>query len=156
MFQLNKLEKTTRKRKRVGRGGDRGKYSGRGKEGQRARSGGKSELRPFFEGGQMPLIRRLPCRGFVNQFKTEYEIIGLRDLESKFDSGESVNRETLKEKRLIKRKKVLPIKVLSTGTLTKQLTVKVDAISKSAKDAIEQAGGKVELIKEMSSGGASA
>ncbi|MCB9493358.1 MAG: 50S ribosomal protein L15 [Epsilonproteobacteria bacterium] len=156
MFQLNKLEKTTTKRKRVGRGGDKGRYSGRGKEGQRARAGGKSELRPFFEGGQMPLIRRLPCRGFVNQFKTEYEVIGLRDLERKFDAGECVNRQTLKEKGLIKRKKVLPVKVLSTGTLSKQLTVQVDAISESAKAAIEQVGGKVELIKEMSSGGASA
>jgi large subunit ribosomal protein L15 len=156
MLQLNKLEKTTEKRKRVGRGGDRGGHSGRGKDGQKARTGSTSELKAYFEGGQMPLIRRIPRRGFNNVFKKQFQLVKLVDLETKFNNGETVNEESLRQKGLVKGKKAFLIKIVAAGpqdckktgagAFTKKLTVHVDAASESASQAILKAGGVVQLI----------
>jgi large subunit ribosomal protein L15 len=141
MLQLHNLEPLKKKRKRVGRGGSRGGTSGRGHKGQRSRSGGKIEIKAFFEGGQMPLSRRLPCRGFTNVFKKEYAIISLKDLERCFADGDTVTPGTLRTKGLIKGKKTPLVKVLCNGELTKKLKVEVDAYSKSAIERIEKTGG---------------
>jgi large subunit ribosomal protein L15 len=146
MLQLHNLESLTKKRKRIGRGGSRGGTSGRGHKGQKSRSGGK--LSASFEGGQMPLSRRLPKRGFNNRFKKEFEIIGLKDLEEKFSAGDVVDREALVSKKMISNKKVL-IKVLANGELTKKLTVCVDAFSKPAIELIQKAEGEAQLVKEI-------
>lgn len=143
MLQLHELKSLKKKRKRVGRGGSRGGTSGRGHKGQRARSGSRSELKPFFEGGQMPLSRRLPCRGFTNIFKKEYCLIGLKDLEARFDADAVVDKKALREKGLIKSRKTPLVKILSNGTLSKKLTVHADACSRSALEAITKAGGQV-------------
>lgn len=152
MLQLNKLISFTKKRKRVGRGGSRGGTSGRGHKGQLARSGSSGELKPFFEGGQMPLSRRLPRRGFFNRFKLNWKTVSLRDLEAKFDSSEDVSIDLLRKKGLVKGKKKLLIKILGNGQLTKSLTVHAHAFSKSAISAIENVGGKAEFIKENGRG----
>lgn len=152
MLKLNKLESVTKKRKRLGRGGKRGGQCGRGHKGQHARSGSSGELKPFFEGGQMPLSRRLPRRGFTNVFKTNYHIINLQDLENHFENGDVVNKESLMEKRIIKGKKASPIKILGKGVLTKKLTITVDAYSKVALQAIEKAQGEALFVKEIDSG----
>jgi len=148
MLQLNNLASLSKKRKRVGRGGARGGYSGRGSKGQKSRSGSNSELPAYFEGGQMPLSRRLPRRGFNNPFKKEFKIINLDQLEATFKSGEVVTKEALVEKRLVKGKGSFLLKILGNGALTKKLTVHADHISKTAVEAIEKVGGKVELTKE--------
>ena len=124
-----------------GAGSGNGKTAGYGHKGQKARSGSK---RAGFEGGQMPLQRRLPKRGFNNIFATRYAIINLNDLE-KFENGATVDAAALKEAGIVKNT-LDGVKVLSTGTLTKSLTVKVAAFSASAKEKIEQAGGKAEVI----------
>ena len=152
MLQLHNLEKLKKKNKRVGRGGSRGGTSGRGHKGQRSRSGGKSSIKASFEGGQMPLSRRLPRRGFTNIFKKEFYIIGLNDLEKFFDAGQTVSVETLREKGVITGRKAFPVKVLSNGKLTKNLTVRTNACSKSAVKAITDAGGGFELIEESKGG----
>lgn len=152
MLQLNNLTTIAKKRKRVGRGGSRGGTSGKGHKGQRARSGGKREIRPFFEGGQMPLSRRLPRRGFTNVFKKEYTLITLQQLEDNFKNGEDVNVSVLREKRLVKGKNHAFIKLLGTGTLTKKLNVVVDAWSKSAQQAIENVNGTIQVTKEIGGG----
>jgi len=149
MFRLDKLESVSKKRKRIGRGGDRGGTSGKGHKGQKSRSGASYELKGWFEGGQMPLTRRLPRRGFTNRFKKDVKVVSLKDLEKNFFAGEQVNRETLREKGLIKGKGKFFVKVLANGRLTKGLTVQVDAFSKSAIQAIQKVGGKAELIKEV-------
>lgn len=146
MLQLNKLEKITQRRKRVGRGGKRGRYCGRGKEGQKSRTGSTSEITAFFEGGQMPLVRRIPRRGFTNVFKRDVRAVNLKDLEKKFAAGETVNLESLKQKGLVKGSTAFFVKVLGTGNLTKKLTVNVNAVSESASQAIQKAGGSVQLI----------
>ncbi len=157
MLQLDKLAKITKKTKRKGRGGDRGGTSGRGNKGQRARTGGTHELGHLFEGGQMPLSRRIPRRGFSNaEFRKEYAVINLKDLEEKFKTGDEVSLEILKEKRMVKGNKGIFVKVLGSGSLGKKLTVYADAFSQSAKQAIENAGGKAILIKEAGSGGTAA
>jgi len=153
MLQLNKLEKLTQKRKRVGRGGDRGGYSGRGREGQKCRTGSTSEIKASFEGGQKPLVLRIPRRGFNNIFKKEYKLVNLVDLENKFTAGETVNSNTLREKGLLKGKGEFLIKLLGNGTITKKLTIHVHAASASAAEAVQKAGGVVQLIGETSSGG---
>lgn len=145
MLQLNNLEKLVSKRKRVGRGGKWGTSCGRGKGGQKSRTGSNQDVKPPFEGGQMPLSRRLPQRGFTNVFKKEFVIINLQDLDSSFSNGDTVNCDILKEKGIIKGKKKCAVKILGVGTLTKQLIVTVDAFSASAKEAIEKVGGKVQL-----------
>ena len=132
-------------RKRVGRGvgSGLGKTSGRGQKGQNSRSGGG--VRIGFEGGQSPLFRRLPKRGFSNaRFKTTYAVINLSDLD-KFEDGATVTPELLKEMGLIKQS-LDGIKILGNGTLTKKLNVKAHKFSNVAKEQIEKLGGKAEVI----------
>lgn len=134
------------KEKRVGRGhgSGHGKTSGRGHKGQKSRKG--VDLAPYFEGGQTPLIRRIPKRGFKNPFKIEYAIVNLKDLAKKFSSGEIVDYESLVNKGLIKKNKKL-IKILGEGEIDFPLTLRIHAISKSAREKIEKVGGKVEILK---------
>ncbi len=142
--ELKPAEGSTFKSKRVGRGigSGTGKTSGKGHKGQKARSGGG--VRPGFEGGQMPLYRRLPKRGFNNIFAKEYVTINVSDLE-KFENGTEVTQELLKETGVVS--KVLDgIKILGRGELTKNLNVKVAKYSAQAKEKIEKAGGKAEVI----------
>ena len=120
-----------------------GKTSGRGHKGQRARSGGRKH--PSFEGGQVPLLRRLPKFGFKPPFPTETIVLSLCDLD-RFESGGVVDREALVKIRLVGRRRKGPIKVLANGELTKPLTVRLQAFSAKAKEAIEKAGGKVEIV----------
>ena len=147
-MKLNSLypnEGATKTRKRVGRGpgSGLGKTSGKGHKGQNARSGGG--VRPGFEGGQLPLFRRLPKRGFTNaMFKTTYAVINLSDL-NKFDNGAEVTPEILKNMGIVKNLQD-GIKVLGNGTLEKKLTVKANKFSLKAKEAIEKSGGKIEVI----------
>ena len=131
-------------RKRLGRGygSGLGKYGGKGRDGQNSRSGGG--VRPGFEGGQMPLFRRMPKRGFKNINRKEYAIVNLETL-NKFEDGAEVTPALLVESGIIKDEKD-GIKVLGNGTLNKQLTVKASKFSASAKEAIESKGGKAEVI----------
>ena len=124
-----------------GHGSGTGKTAGKGHKGQKARSGGS--IRPGFEGGQMPLQRQIPKRGFKNIFATEYAIVNVGDLEI-FENGTVVNEQTLVEAGLLK-KTLDGVKVLGNGELTKQLTVEVAAFSESAKQKIEEVGGKAEV-----------
>ena len=127
-----------------GHGSGNGKTAGKGHKGQNARSGGG--VRPGFEGGQIPLYRRLPTRGFTNSlFKKEYAIINLETLDKLFNDGDAVSMETLLEKGVI-RKELNGLKVLGRGEITKKLTVKAAIFSASAKEKIEAAGGKAEVI----------
>ena len=130
-------------RKGRGHGSGNGKTAGRGQKGQWARSGGG--VRVGFEGGQMPLARRLPKVGFNNIFATQYAIVNVADLEAAFEAGEVVDTEALKAKGLVK-KTLDGVKVLGNGELTKALTVKAAAYSASAKEKIEKAGGKAEVM----------
>ena len=135
--------KQTRKRVGRGPGSGLGKTSGKGHKGQNARSGGG--VRPGFEGGQLPLFRRLPKRGFKNAlFKTRYAVINLSDLD-KFEEGAVVTPELLKEMGLIK-KQLDGVKVLGNGTLTKKITVKANKFSDAALREIEKIGRKAEVI----------
>jgi large subunit ribosomal protein L15 len=130
--------------KRLGQGesSGHGKTSGKGHKGQKARSGGS--IRLGFEGGQMPLIRRLPKRGFNNAaFKTNYAVVNLGDL-NRFDDGATVDEATLLEAKLI-RGKYDGVKILGTGELTKKLTISADKVSASAREKIEKAGGIISL-----------
>lgn len=131
-------------RNRVGRGpgSGNGKTSGRGQKGQNSRSGGGVRL--GFEGGQTPLSRRLPKRGFTNFNRKEYAIVNVETL-NRFEEGTTVNVALLLEKGIIK-KELSGLKVLGNGELTKKLTVEAVKFSKSAKEAIEKAGGKAEVI----------
>ena len=144
--ELSPAMGSTKERKRLGRGigSGLGKTSGKGHNGQWARSGGG--VRPVFEGGQMPLIRRIPKRGFNNHFKKVYSIVNLSVLEN-MEANSVVDMEVLNEKGLIKvLKGSVGLKVLGNGTLTKALTVKAAGFSAAAKEAIEKAGGKAEQI----------
>ena len=131
--------------KRLGRGigSGLGKTSGKGHKGQWARSGGG--VRIGFEGGQMPLIRKAPKRGFNNIFAKEYTIVNVRDLEI-FDNGTVVTAELLLEKGIISSVAEYGVKVLGNGALTKSLTVQAKKFTKSAAEKIEQAGGKAEVL----------
>ena len=131
-------------KKRLGRGigSGLGKTSGKGHKGQNARSGGG--VRPGFEGGQMPLFRRLPKRGFTNVFKKEYDVVNVSDL-SKFEDGAEVSVEALIEAGIVKNPRD-GVKILGNGELTKKLNVKANAFSASAKEKIEALGGKAEVI----------
>jgi large subunit ribosomal protein L15 len=133
-----------KRRKRVGRGdgSGHGKTAGRGHKGHKARTGGGS--RPGFEGGQMPLVRRVPKRGFRNPFRKEYAVVNLKQLES-FEAGTEVTPELLRDRGLI-RKGAAPVKVLGDGELGKALTVKAHRFSARAAEKIEAAGGKAERI----------
>ena len=144
-MKLNELESISKNRKRVGRGpgSGSGKTSGKGHKGQNARSGGG--VRPGFEGGQIPLYRRLSKRGFNNyNFRTVYATVNVSDLE-RFADGTEVTKELLIEAGLVK-KELDGIKVLGNGELTKKLTVKANKFSDSAKTKIENIGGKTEVI----------
>ena len=134
----------SQKRNRVGRGpgSGNGKTSGRGQKGQKARSGGGVRL--GFEGGQTPLARRLPKRGFTNFNRVEYAIVNVEAL-NQFEDGTEITAALLLDKRVI-RKELGGLKVLGNGELTKKLTVKATKFSQSAKEAIEKAGGTAEEI----------
>lgn len=131
---------SNRQRKRVGRGpgSGRGKTATRGHKGANSRSG--SGVRPGFEGGQMPLARRLPKRGFHNKFKVEYSIVSLAQL-NKFDAGSDITVDVLVREGLAKKDQ--PIKVLANGDIDRAVTISVDKMSSGAKAKIEAAGGKV-------------
>lgn len=144
LHELKPAEGTTKSKKRLGRGtaSGQGKSAGKGQKGQKSRSGGG--VRVGFEGGQMPLYRRLPKIGFTNIFRREYAVVNLSDLE-KFDNGTVVNPDLLKEAGLVKAMHS-GIKILGNGDLTKNLTVQAHKFSKTAADKIAAAGGKVEVI----------
>jgi len=145
LHELSPAAGSTKERKRIGRGvgSGQGKTAGKGHKGQKARAG--RGMRPGFEGGQMPLQRRIPKRGFVNIFRTEMAIVNVASLEKAFNAGDTVTIEALVEKGLVK--KVLDgVKVLGNGEITKALTVQANAFSESAKQKIEAAGGKTEVI----------
>ncbi len=132
-----------KKRKGRGPGSGLGKTAGRGHKGQKAR--GSSKVEPWFEGGQTPLHRRLPKRGFKNINHKVYAIVNVKTLEEKFEEGEVVTPEVLLERGIIK-KLLDGVKILGDGEITKPLTVKAHAFSKSAREKIEKVGGKVEVI----------
>ena len=145
LHELKAVEGSTKARKRIGHGpgSGTGKTSGKGEKGQNARSGGG--VRPGFEGGQLPLYRRLPKRGFSNYpFKKEYAVINLSDLNI-FEDGTVVTPALLKERGIVK-KQLSGIKVLGEGQLEKKLTVQAHKFSKSAIDKINESGSKAEVI----------
>jgi len=147
--ELSPAPGSKKNRKRVGRGNGsgHGTYSGRGLKGQKARAGGK--MRPGFEGGQLPLIKRLPKkRGFFNRFRVEYDVVNL-GLLNKFDSGSEVTIDSLRSAGLV-HSLTKPVKVLGTGEVDRPLTVKVNKYSASAKEKIEAAGGKIEEVGYVS------
>lgn len=144
LHELQPAEGSTKARKRVGRGtgSGLGKTSAKGHKGQKARSGSKKN---GFEGGQMPLARRLPKRGFTNVFAKEYTVINISDLE-RLENDTVVTAELLKAERIISKIEKDGLKVLGRGELTKKLTVKAAKFTESAKQAIEAAGGSAEVI----------
>ncbi len=149
MFDLSNLAPANgavkeKKRKGRGPGSGLGKTAGYGYKGQKSRSGGAKPR--WFEGGQMPLYRRLPKRGFSNYpFKVVYQVVNLNRLDAKFEAGEIATKEEMEKRRLI-RSADAPVKVLANGEITKAIEVHVDAISAKAKEKIEKAGGKVILL----------
>ena len=148
MMKLENLPKTkeTKATKRVGRGpgSGMGKTSTRGENGQKSRSG--ASIPAWFQGGQTPLHRRIPIRGFNNkQFETKYAVINLSDLDKFFKDGDVVTPELLKERKIIK-KQLSGVKVLGNGELTKKLTIKANMFSAKAVTKIENSGGKAEVI----------
>ncbi len=144
-FTLRPSKGSTKKRKRVGRGtgSGHGKTSTRGQKGQKSRSGGGLPYMGF-EGGQMPIYRRLPKRGFTNIFKKQVDVVNIDRLEV-FENDDEVNMVLLKEKGLV-RKNSKVIKLLGNGELTKKLKVKLNSISKSAQEKVKKAGGSFEAV----------
>ena len=144
LHELSPAPGSKKTRNRVGRGigSGNGKTSGKGHKGQNARSGGG--VRPGFEGGQNPLYRRLPKRGFNNRFRTEYAVVNLTDL-NQFSAGTEVTPELLLQSGVVKNPKD-GIKILGNGELSVQLTVKANKFSQSAVEKIQAAGGKTEVI----------
>lgn len=142
MFTLSNIGPNSGAVKRKKRRGRGDKTAGKGTKGQKSRSGGTKA--PGFEGGQMPLYRRLPKRGFSNPFRTVYEIVNLSDLEVRFEGGEEITPELLQKVRLVRRKR--PVKILARGEISKALTVKAHAFSAKAKEKIEAAGGQAIVI----------
>ena len=145
LHELSPAPGSTSERKRIGRGpaSGQGKTAGKGHKGQKARAG--RGMRAGFEGGQMPLQRRIPKRGFVNIFAKEIAIVNLSAIDEKFEDGAVVDVEALIAAGLVK-KALDGVKVLGNGEISKKLTVKANAFSESAKAKIEAAGGKVEVI----------
>ena len=143
--ELRPAEGSTRESFRVGRGpgSGNGKTAGKGHKGQNARSGGG--VRPGFEGGQLPLYRKLPKRGFNNKFATVYAIVNVADLEKNFQDGDIVTLDALLAKKII-RKAFDGLKVLGDGELTKKLTVQATVFSAAAKEKITAAGGQAEEV----------
>ena len=146
MHELRPADGAKTAAKRLGRGigSGLGKTSGKGHKGQKARSGGG--VRPGFEGGQMPLVRRIPKRGFNNRFRKVYSIVNLSALEDKFENGAVVDAEALIVSGILSKIEDAGVKILGNGELTKSLTVKATKFSASAKEAIEKAGGSVEVL----------
>ncbi|SHK35766.1 50S ribosomal protein L15 [Paramaledivibacter caminithermalis] len=144
LHELKPNKGAVKNRKRLGRGTatGQGKTAGRGQDGQNSRSGGG--VRPGFEGGQMPLYRRIPKRGFKNPFRKEWTIVNIEDL-NRFDEGTVVTPEILKEAGMIKKIND-GLKILGDGQLKKKLTIKAHKFSQSAIEKIEAAGGKAEVI----------
>lgn len=151
MAELRAPKGANKKRRIVGRGnGGKGGTCGRGDNGQNSRSGGG--VRPGFEGGQMPLYRRIARKGFSNApFKKDYTVLNVGDLNKKFADGDIVSVDTLLEKKMIKGKKPL-VKILGNGSLEKKLTVETVAVSSGAKMKIEKAGGEIKINEEGSHG----
>lgn len=147
-LRLDRLPKSVRKVKRVGRGpgSGRGKTAGKGHKGQRSRSGGG--VRPGFEGGQMPLIRRLPKRGFTNPFKVMYQVVSVSALNS-FKEGSVVDPASMRESGLISSRRK-PVKILGDGELKKELEVKAHAFTRSASEKISAAGGSWAIVRRDS------
>ena len=145
LHELSPAEGSKKAVKRIGRGAGsgQGKTAGKGHKGAKARSGYSRQA--GFEGGQMPLQRRVPKRGFNNIFRTEYAVVDLSSLEERFEAGATVDAESLKACGLIK-KELDGIKVLARGEVTKALNIKVNAVSEAAKAKIEAAGGTVEVL----------
>lgn len=145
LHELSPAPGSTQKTKRLGRGtgSGLGKTSGKGHKGQNARSGGG--VRPGFEGGQMPLIRRLPKRGFTNNWRKVYTTINVSDLD-RLENGTVVTAELLKSKGMIAKIEPYGLKVLGNGNLTKQLTVKAAKFTESASEKISAAGGSIEVV----------
>lgn len=135
--------RSTRKRRGRGEGSGHGKTCCRGHKGQKSRSGGS--IRPGYEGGQMPLYRRVPKFGFKNPFRVEYDTVNVADLDARFDEGASVGPEELKDLRLV-RSNARRVKILGDGQLSKKLTVKAHKFSKTAEEKIRGAGGAIEVI----------
>ena len=145
---LSAPQGANKKPKRVGRGSSSGlgTTAGKGNKGQQSRSGGKTYV--GFEGGQMPLYRRIAHKGFSNYpFKKEYVCINVEQLDAKYNDGETVNKESLVAKGFISSKKTALVKVLGNGDVKKKLTVEVDKVSESAKAKIEKAGGSVKATE---------
>ena len=143
---LKPAESATTKKVRVGRGTGSGigKTSGKGHKGQNARSGG--DVRPGFEGGNIPMIRKLPMRGFNNKnFTKRYACVNVGDLEA-FESGAVIDQELLYQTRFIGKRSEYGLKVLGNGEITKPLTIKAAKVTKQAREKIEKVGGKVEEI----------
>ena len=145
LHELSPVAGSKKDAKRIGRGHGSGwgKTAGKGHKGQKARAG--HGMRPGFEGGQMPLQRRLPKRGFNNIFAKDIVVVNLSTLDKKFDNGATVDTEALIHAGIIKNS-FDGVKILSNGTLTKSLTAKANAFSKSAKEKIEAVGGKAEVV----------
>lgn len=144
LHELQPDPKSRSKRKRIGRGvgSGSGKTAGRGTKGHNSRSGGG--VRPGFEGGQMPIHRRLPKRGFCNIFRKNFAIVNLRDLDT-FEDGSLIDEKALVQAGLIRGRRD-GIKVLGQGEITKALTLRIDGISRGARAKIEASGGSVEVI----------
>ena len=146
-MKLNELKNTVprKARKRVGRGdgSGHGRSAGRGDKGAKSRSG--YSRRPHFEGGQIPLIRRLPKRGFNNPNHIEFNVINIEVLEENFSAGQLVDREELQKRGLLG-KSASPLKILGDGSVSKSLQVKANKFSASAREKIEAAGGSCELV----------
>ena len=144
LHELSPAPNSTKAPKRLGRGigSGTGKTAGKGHKGQNARSGGG--VRPGFEGGQMPLIRQLPKRGFTNNWRKEYTTINVSDLEQ-FEAGTTGTAQMLKNKGVISKIEAYGLKVLGNGNLTKALTVKAQKFTQSAADKISKAGGSIEV-----------
>ncbi len=149
LSNLHPPEGARRKRKRIGRGegSGTGVTAGRGHKGAKSRSGFKRKR--GFEGGQMPLHRRVPKRGFHNPFRVEYAVVNLDTLSARFDDGTEVTPELLRDRRIVRRSRAL-IKVLGRGELSKRLTVKAHRFSAAASQAIAAAGGQVEVLSAAS------
>ncbi len=145
LHELSQEPGSKKTRKRIGRGmaSGQGKTAGKGHKGQKARAG--RGMRPGFEGGQMPLQRRVPKRGFVNIFGKEIAIVNIAALENTFEDGAVVDVAALMKTGLVK-KSLDGVKILGNGDITKKLTVQVNAFSDTAKQKIEAAGGKAEVI----------
>jgi len=146
LHDLHTSKGSTHSRKRVGRGDASGwgRTCGRGEKGQKSRSG--AVVRPFFEGGQIPLFRRIPKRGFTSPNPTLYNIVNVSVIEAAFNAGDTVDLESLRAKGIIGDNS-LPLKILANGDISKSVTVKADKYSATAKSKIEAVGGTCEVSK---------